>query len=76
MNFKEEFELQRYQNYSGRITYYIRSFRIYEDGTRAETETVTYTGKERHKALSLFHELKRDNPCANFTTLGIQGATV
>lgn len=71
MNFTEEIELQRYQNYAGRITYYIRRFRIYEDGTRTETETTTYTGKERHKALAYYSELKRTTPAATFSTRGI-----
>lgn len=71
MNFNEEFELQRYQNYNGRITYYVRSFRVYDDGTRTETETTTYAGTERHKAFAQFKELHRTNPRATFSTRGI-----
>ena len=54
--------LQRYVNYSGRITYYVRHFRHYEDGTTVETETETFTGKERHKALARFDDLLKQYP--------------
>ena len=59
---KDSIELQRYVKYDKHITYYIRHFTEYEDGTRVETETETFTGKERRAALKRFEELKKARP--------------
>lgn len=44
------------------ITYYIRHFTEYEDGTKVETATETFPGKERHAAIKRFEELKKERP--------------
>lgn len=54
--------LQRYVNCDHRVTYYIRHWRHYEDGTKIETDTERYPGKERHKALARFDELLKQHP--------------
>ncbi|MBS7403100.1 MAG: hypothetical protein KIG37_06115 [Oscillospiraceae bacterium] len=59
---KDSIELQRYPRIGGGITYYIRHFTEYEDGTRVETETETFPGKERRAALKRFEELKKARP--------------
>lgn len=59
---KDSLELQRYPRIGGGITYYIRHFTEYEDGTRVETETETFPGKERRAALKRFEELKKARP--------------
>lgn len=61
MSSKDSVMLQRYNGYNG-ITYYIRYFTEYEDGTRVETATETFPGKERHTALKRFAQLKKERP--------------
>lgn len=59
---KDSVLLERYYTgYSG-ITYYIRYFTEYEDGTKVETATETFPGKERHTAIKRFEELKKARP--------------
>lgn len=58
---KDSVMLQRYNGYKG-ITYYIRYFIEYEDGTKVETATETFPGKERHTALKRFAQLKKERP--------------
>lgn len=58
---KDSVMLQRYNGYHG-ITYYIRYFTEYEDGTRVETATETFPGKERHAALKRFAQLQKERP--------------
>ena len=58
---KDSVKLERYYNY-GSITYYIRYFTEYEDGTKAETATESFPGKERHAAIKRFEELKKVRP--------------
>ena len=55
-------ELQRYRGYHGGVTYYIRFWTQYDDGTRVETATEIYSGKDRHKAIARFEELKKQRP--------------
>lgn len=59
---KDSLELQRCPHIGGGITYHIRHFTEYEDGTRVETETETFPGKERRAALKRFEELKKARP--------------
>ena len=59
---RESIELQRQRGYSGGVTYYIRFWTQYEDGTRVETATETFSGKDRHKAIARFEELKKQRP--------------
>ena len=58
---KDSVKLERYNGYNG-ITYYIRHFTEYEDGTKVETATETFPGKERHTALKRFAQLKKERP--------------
>lgn len=59
---KQSIELQRYKAYQGNVTFYIRHFTTYADGTKCETETETFTGKDRHKAIKRFAELQKQHP--------------
>lgn len=52
-------KLQRYRGYNGVISYYIRFMTVYEDGTKFETACESFSGKERHKAIARFKELKK-----------------
>lgn len=58
---KDSVKLERYNGYNG-ITYYIRHFTEYEDGTKVETATETFPGKERRAAIKRFEELKKERP--------------
>lgn len=58
---KDSVKLERYNGYNG-ITYYIRYFTEYEDGTKVETETERFPGKERRAAIKRFEELKKARP--------------
>lgn len=66
MSYRRVIKLQRYVNYNNAVTYYIRFSTIYEDGTKEETATERYPGKERHKALARFAELKKQYSGAEF----------
>lgn len=59
---KDSVKLERYKKYDNSVIYYIRFFTEYEDGTKVETATETYTGKDRHAALKRFEELKKARP--------------
>lgn len=59
---RQRIELQRYKSYRGNVEYYVRRWTIYEDGTEQETETETFSGKDRHKALKRFAELQKQHP--------------
>lgn len=55
-------EIQRYRGYRNEITYFVRQYTIYEDGTRVETTAEKFCGKDRSKAIARFEEIKRQNP--------------
>lgn len=57
MNNHTVVKLQRLHGYGG-ISYYIRFAIVYEDGTETETACESFAGKERHKAIARFKELK------------------
>lgn len=59
---KDSVKLERFKSYNGSVTYYIRFFTEYEDGTKVETATETFTGKERHTAIKRFEELRKQSP--------------
>lgn len=59
---KQSIELQRYVNYDGKVFYFIRHYTVYADGTKYETETKNFTGKDRHEAIKLFAELQKQHP--------------
>lgn len=58
---KDSVKLERYNGYNG-ITYYIRHFTEYEGGTKVETATEAFPGKERRAAIKRFEELKKERP--------------
>ena len=62
---KDSVKLERYNGYNG-ITYYIRHFTEYEDGTKVETATESFSGKERHTAIKRFEELKKERPSIEY----------
>lgn len=62
MAYTRKLTLKReHRAYSG-IHYYITIDRIMEDGTTVSELSETYPGKERHKAIARFEELKKKNP--------------
>lgn len=61
MAYTDRLELERYPSGSG-IFYYVRIVRTFEDGTEEKILNVTYSGKERRKALEVFEEIKRSHP--------------
>lgn len=63
---RDQLVLERVPNYSGKITYCIRFFTVYEDGTRCETASERYDGKARHKAIARFEALKKERRNAEF----------
>lgn len=54
--------------YDSKIYYHIITEKVYEDGTqeRIKSESYDYTGKERHKAINKFEEIKKANPYYEF----------
>ena len=61
MSYSDRLELERYPGYNG-ITYYVRIVRTYADKTKIETLSETYDGKERHKAIKRFNQIKKERP--------------
>ena len=62
MAYKDRLEIERDPSrYSG-IKFYVRIARLYEDGTKKNVLHEVFQGKERHKALARFEELKRQHP--------------
>lgn len=61
MAYSDRLELERYPGHNG-ITYYVRIVRTYSDKTKIETLSETYDGKERHKAIKRFNEIKKERP--------------
>lgn len=59
---KDSVKLERFKRYDNSVIYHIRFFTEYEDSTKVETATETFTGKERHKALKRFAELQKQHP--------------
>ena len=59
---KESIELQRYKSYHGNVEFYIRHWTTYSDGTKTETKTERFSGKERHLAIKRFKELQKQFP--------------
>ena len=59
---KQSIELQRYKAYQGNVTFYIRYFTTYADGTKCETGVEEYSGKDRHIAIKRFAELQKQHP--------------
>ena len=59
---KQSIEFQRYKSYRGNVTFFIRHFTTYADGTKCETETEEFSGKDRHIALKRFAELQKQFP--------------
>ena len=54
--------LERAPHYSGKIIYYIRFITEYEDGTTVCTASESFEGRDRHKAIARFEELKKQRP--------------
>lgn len=56
--------LERYKSsYTGKVTYYLRTFRRYIDsGEQYETSCRTYPGTDRHKALADFANYVKAHP--------------
>lgn len=65
MTSREEITLERINCY-GSISYYLRFATVYEDGTRCETASERYEGKQRHKAIARFEALKKERRNAEF----------
>jgi len=62
-SYKLRLELKRQAGWSGRgVTYYVTIYKTCEDGTEIEELREHYPGKERHKALGRFEELKKQRP--------------
>lgn len=59
---RDRLVLERVPTYSGKIAYYIRLFTDYEDGTTVSTASEAFEGRDRHKAIARFEELRRQRP--------------
>lgn len=58
---KDSIVLHRYRRQSG-ITYYLEHYTEYADGTKVLTAQETFVGKDRHKAIKRFTELRHERP--------------
>ena len=63
MPYKIRLELVRQAPwYDKGVTYHLTIKKVFEDGTEAEELRENFSGKERHKALARFEELKKQRP--------------
>lgn len=63
MPYKIRLELVRQASWYGKgVTYHITIKKVFDDGTEAEELRENFPGKERHKALARFEELKKQRP--------------
>lgn len=61
--YKLRLELKRQAGWYGRgVTYYVTIYKTFEDGTEITELSEHYPGKERHKALARYEELKKQRP--------------
>ena len=62
MSYHDRLELQRVPNYGRGVVFYVRTRRIYEDGTETELKYQRFDGKQRREAIKYFEDLKRERP--------------
>lgn len=62
MPYKRLLMLDRCPHFKGHIEYIVSITRICEDKTRIQELREVYTGKERHKAVARYQELKKQYP--------------
>ena len=62
MSYRDRLELQRVPNCGSGVVYYVRTRRIYEDGTETELKYQRFEGKQRREALKAFEDLKKQRP--------------
>lgn len=62
MSYHDRLELQRVPNYGRGVVFYVRTRRIYEDGTETELKYQRFEGKQRREAIKYFEDLKRERP--------------
>lgn len=60
--YKLRLEFERHRQYQGKVHYYIRIVRTYEDGTKINELSETYKGTERRDAFARFEQLKKQRP--------------
>lgn len=54
--------LKREKRYDNKIYYFLTKERVYSDETIDIMENTKYTGKERHKAIKAFEDIKKEFP--------------
>lgn len=54
--------LRRENNHYSGIYYFLVRYKVYDDGTNTILDSKRYPGKERHKAIKEFRELKKQHP--------------
>lgn len=59
---RERLVLERLPSSGRGVMYYVHLFRDYEDGTTVCTATETFEGRDRHKAIARFEELRKQRP--------------
>ena len=55
-------ELERKKDYNGKVYYYVKLLKAYEDGTTIKEIYESYNGTERSAALKRFEQLKKERP--------------
>ena len=62
MSYQYRLELTRCPHWKGCIEYFVRIVKTLEDGSEIEELREKYSGKDRHKAIARFEELKKQRP--------------
>lgn len=63
MPYRDRLELERRpDSWRGKIYYYVRIVRDYEDGTRVNLVSESYPGADRSKAFARFRALQKERP--------------
>lgn len=59
MGYHTRVTLKREKRWKGNVFYYLTTEKVYSDETTETIETTTYQGKERHKAIQAFEDIKK-----------------
>ncbi len=62
MPYSYRLRLERYKHWKGNVEYFITIKKEMEDGSKIDELREVYPGKERHKAIARYEELRKQRP--------------
>ena len=61
-----EVSIERFKHYYGKVNYYVKVAKVFENIGKEYIISEIYQGTERHTALKRFEELKKQYPSAEY----------